>query len=198
MKKLLFALAVLGTVSFAATSCNKNDDSKEEEGEASIVGTWEEGDASITVKTSLGTEVSLEDFLKTVGIPAGEVTDGIEDSLPGRLELTSDNQAIVYEQDETGKWNNVGGGTYSLKGDQLTMHVTYTVEDDDEPDDVTFTATVKSVTSKKAEILIDMTPFMNELFAAFTAEDPEAAAAINKLFAGCSFLANVTLNRVKK
>ena len=198
MKKLLFALAVLGTVSFAATSCNKNDDSKDEEGEASIVGTWEEEDATLTVKTAAGIETPLDQFLKTLGVPAEDVTDGIEEGLPGRLELTSDNKVIVYEQDErTGKWNNVGGGTYSLKGDQLTMHVTYSVEDDEEPDDVTFTATVKSVTSKKAEIFIDMTPLMNELFAAFGAEDPEAAAAINKLFAGCSFLADVTLKRVK-
>ena len=194
MKKLLFALAVLGTVSFAATSCNKDDDSKEE-GEASIVGTWEEQDATVTVRTSLGTETSLEDFFKTLGIPADEMTDGIKEGLPGRIELTSDNKVNVFEQDEKGKWTNVGSGTYTLKGDQLTINVFYMDELEGEKAD-SFTATVKSVTTKNAKIRIDMTPMMQAIFVALGSEDPETAEMINKLFAGCSFLADVTLKRV--
>lgn len=193
MKKLLLALAVLGTVSFAATSCNKDDDSKEE-GEASIVGTWEEQDATVTVKTSLGTETTLEKFFETLGIPAEDMEEGMEEGIPGRLELTSDGKLIAYEQDEKGKWVNVGAGTYTLKGDQLTFSVI--IEDEDGPQEERVTATVKSVTAKKAEIRIDMTEMVQMMFAALAAEDPESAEMVLALFKGCSFYADVTLKRV--
>lgn len=192
MKKLLLALAVLGTVSFAATSCNKNDDEKDDE--TSIVGTWEEQDATVTVKTSLGTETTLEKFFETLGIPADDMTDGMEEGMPGRIELTSDGKLIAYEQDEKGKWVNVGAGTYTLKGDQLTFSII--IEDEDGPQEERVTATVKSVTAKKAEIRIDMTEMVQMMFAALAAEDPESAEMINTLFAGCSFYADVTLKRV--
>ena len=192
MKKLLLALAVLGTVSFATTSCNKDDDSND--GDASIVGTWEEQDAQVTVKTAAGVETSLEAFFKTLGIPADEMEDSMEEGIPGRIELTSDGKLIAYEQDEKGKWVNVGAGTYTLKGDQLTLTVKY--EDEDGAQEERVTATVKSVTSKKAEIRMDMTELVQMMFAALTEEDPESAEMILELFKGCSFYADVTLKRV--
>ena len=192
MKKLLLALAVLGTVSFAATSCNKNDDEKDDE--ASIVGTWEESEAHVTVKTSAGVETSLEAFFKTLGIPTEDMEEGMEEGIPGRIELTSDGKLIAYEKDEKGKWVNVGAGTYTLKGDQLTLSVK--IEDEDGVQEEKVTATVKSVTAKKAEIRLDMTEMVQMMFAALTAEDPESAEMILALFKGCSFYADVTLKRV--
>ena len=189
MKKFLLALAVLGTVSFAATSCNKNDDD-EKGGEATIVGTWETGEATVTVKTAAGIETSLEAFFKTLGIPADEMAESMEEDVPGRMEFTSDGKMIVYEKDDKGKWVNVGAGTYTKKGDQLTLDIE--VEGEHE----TATVTIKSLTSKKAEVRMDMTPLVQAMFAALAAEDPEEAEAVLALFSGCSFYADITLKRV--
>lgn len=195
MKKLLLALAVLGTVSFATTSCNKDKD--DEEGiSASIVGTWEAQDASVRVKTSLGKEVSIQEFFKTIGIPTDEMDmDEMSEEIPSRLEFTSDGKVICYEQNESGKWVNIGGGTYSLKGDQLTFHIKIQDEEGDE-EEGNFTATVKKLTSSKAEVRIDMTSLMQEMFAAMAGEGGAEVDAILALFKGCSFYADITLKRV--
>lgn len=192
MKKFLLALAVLGTVSFATTSCNKDDDTKD----ADIVGTWEASDATVIVKTSSGTETTLEDFFKTLGIPAEAMEDTIEEEIPGRFEFTSDGKLIIKEKDDKGQWVNIGTGSYSLKGDQLNLNIK--VEDDEEGiASQIASATVKKLTSSKMEIRLDMTPIMQALFAAFAAEGgDEASAAILKLFEGCSFYGDIAFNRV--
>lgn len=193
MKKFLLALAVLGTVSFATTSCNKDDDTKD----ADIVGTWEASDATVIVKTSSGTETTLEDFFKTLGIPAEAMEDTIEEEIPGRFEFTSDGKLIIKEKDDKGQWVNIGTGTYSLNGDQLNLNIK--VEDDEEGiASQIASATVKKLTSSKMEIRLDMTPIMQALFAAFASEDEDdpASAAILKLFEGCSFYGDIAFNRV--
>ncbi|MDT3365731.1 MAG: lipocalin family protein [Bacteroidota bacterium] len=191
MKKLLLALAVLGTVSFATTSCNKNDDSNDVDG--SIVGTWEAQDANVVVKQN-GKEKTIQEFFQALGIPADEMGDMVEDEVPGRIEFTSDGKLVAYEQDDSGKWVKIGEGTYSLKGDQLKMNLR--IQDEDGVEEQSITATVKTLNSSKAEIRIDMTAMMQELFAALAAEDPEEAEAILALFKGCSFYADITLKRV--
>lgn len=193
MKKFLLALAVLGTVSFATTSCNKDDDSND--GDGSIVGTWETQEATVRVKTSAGIETSLEEFFKTLGMPADDMEDTMEEDVPGRLEFTSDGKMIVYEQNDSGKWVNVGGGTYSLKGDQLTMSVTIT-DEDGESETQSVTVTVKTLNAKKAVVCLDMTPMMQEMFAALAEEGGAEAEAVLALFKGCSFYADITLKRV--
>ena len=191
MKKLLLVLAVLGTVSFATTSCNKNDDSNDVDG--SIVGTWEAQDANVVVKQN-GKEKTIQEFFQALGIPADEMGDMVEDEVPGRIEFTSDGKLVAYEQDDSGKWVKIGEGTYSLKGDQLKMNLR--IQDEDGVEEQSITATVKTLNSSKAEIRIDMTAMMQELFAELAGEGGAEAEAILALFKGCSFYADITLKRV--
>ena len=199
MKKFLLALAVLGTVSFAATSCNKNDD-EENGGEATIVGTWETQDAQVTVKTSAGIETSLQDFLKTLGIPADAMEDGVEEDIPGRIEFTSDGDVVLYEKNDSGKWISVGTGTYTLQGKKLMIDINV-VDEDGRPVVQSLDAEIKSLTSSKAKVRMDVTSIMQAMFFALGSEvgDGEDAAvlqAILKMFEGCSFYADITFKRV--
>ena len=193
MKKFLLALAVLGTVSFATTSCNKNND--DEEGiSASIVGTWEAQEANVVVKQG-GKEKTIQEFFKGLGLPADDVDDMMEgQDIPGRLEFTSDGKVNAYELYE-GKWDNIGYGTYTLKGDQLTIHII--IEDElGEEEEEYYTATVKKLNSSKAEVRIDMTERVQGMIAAMAEEGGAEAAAVVALFKGCSFFADITLKRV--
>lgn len=189
MKKFLLALAVLGTVSFATTSCNKDDDTKD----ADIVGTWEASDASVVVEQN-GKEKTIQEFFQALGIPADDTGDMVEDEVPGRIEFTSDGKLVAYEQDDSGKWVKIGEGTYSLKGDQLKMNLR--IQDEDGVEEQSITATVKTLNSSKAEVRIDMTAMMQELFAELAGEGGAEAEAILALFKGCSFYADITLKRV--
>ena len=194
MKKILLALAVLGTVSFATNACNKDNQSEENDG-ATIVGTWETQDAAIWVKTSShGKEVSLEAFFQSLGIPVDAMGEQVEEDVPGRIEFTSGGSVVLYEQSGGSNWIKAGEGTYTLKGDQLTLTLPIGGEDGNQMQSLV--ATVKSLTTSKAQTRIDLTPLVQEMLAAMSQEGEEEAALVLNLFKGCSFYADITLKRV--
>lgn len=194
MKKFFLALTVLGTALFAATACDSKDDD-DIEGDASIVGTWEITDADITVKTSLGTTMDLDEFLETLGMESEEGGFLEEDDTPARVEFTSAGKVNFMEQDEeSGTWGTYASGSYSLKDNVLSFEIDYTA-DEEEVMPLT-SATVTTLTKSKLVIKMDMTEAMIMMFTALAAEEPEAGAIIEEMFSGYTFTLGMAAKRI--
>jgi hypothetical protein len=100
-------LILLLAAGLIVTSCSKSSTTKDD-----LVGTW--GSASYTVTSTVGNTPLLQYLTDDLGIPAaqaqiiaGSVTSGLQQSLPGSIQVKSDNTftATSSSGSETGTWS---------------------------------------------------------------------------------------------